>query len=156
MILLIHVAVSEEYAEAVKATLESCCEKTGDILIGQRVYDEVGEVLFVVRLMHNYFLTEHTTVLNQALQQNNILSFQSELTHLISIECTSMYPISEKMQGFPLQANESWFPSSTSSQKAYLCVRKPTLNPLQRMWLELRNLTYTGLELEQMLNFSNY
>ncbi len=156
MILLIHVAVSEEYAEAVKATLESCCEKTGDILIGQRTYDEVGEVLFVVRLMHNYFLTEHTTVLNQALQQNNILSFQSELTHLISIECNSLYPICEKMQGFPLQPNESWFPSSTNSQKAYLCARKPALNPLQRMWLELRNLTYTGLELEQMLNLSNY
>ena len=156
MILLIHVAVSEDYAEAVKATLESCCEKTGDILIGQRRYEEVGEVLFVVRLMHNYFLTEHTTVLNQALQQNTILSFQSELTHLIVVECNILHPICEKMQGFPLQANESWFPSSDSAQKAYLCVRKPTLNPLQRMWLELHNLSYSGVELEQVLNLSNY
>ncbi len=143
MTTLIHIAVLVANEELVQNTVANCCSETGDVLIGQRVYKEVGEVLLVVRLMQDYNVTKHIPILSQALQSKLILSLQIEMMNLVRVECSEPLDIRHLVHGFPLQPNESWFPSIESKQMAYICTRSLLLQPSQEHWLEKYHLTYT-------------
>lgn len=143
MTTLIHIAVPITNEELVRGTVVNCCSETGDIPIGQRVYEEVGEELLVVRLVQDYNVAKHIPILSQALQSKLILSFQIEMTNLVRVECSAPLDIRSLVQGFPLQPNESWFPSIESEQIAYLCTRSLILQPSQERWLERYHLEYT-------------
>ncbi|GAC1370689.1 MAG: hypothetical protein NVSMB44_37910 [Ktedonobacteraceae bacterium] len=122
--------------------IENCCSETGDTPIGRRVYDDAHEVLLVVRLVQNYNVSKHTPVLSQALQRNLILSFQIEMTNLVTVQCSTPFNIRNFMQGFPLHPNDSWFPAITSLQQAYVCTRNLILCPDQEHWFERYHLIY--------------
>jgi hypothetical protein len=143
MTTLIHIAVLITNEELVRNTVVNCCSETGDTLIGQRVYEEVGEVLLVVRLVQNYNVTKHIPILSQALQRELILSFQIEMINLVRVECPAPLDIRHQVQDFPLQPNESWFPAVESEQMAYICTRGLLLQPSQEQWLEGHHLDYT-------------
>ena len=143
MTTLIHIAVLVANEEIVRNTVVNCCSETGDALIGQRVYEEVGEVLLVVRLMEDYNVAKHIPILSQALQRKLILSFQIEMTNLVRVESTAPLNIRHLVQDFPLQPNESWFPSIESDQMAYVCTRSLILQPSQERWIERYHLEYT-------------
>ncbi len=143
MTTLIHIAVLVANEELVKNTVVNCCSETGDALIGQRVYEEVGEELLVVRLVQDYNVTKHIPILSQALQSKLILSFQIEMINLVRVECPAPLDIRHLIQDFPLQPNESWFPAIESEQTAYICTRGLLLQPSQELWLERHHLDYT-------------
>lgn len=146
MNILIYIAVPIENEQTLCAELKRCCAETGDQLIGHRVYEDVGEVLFVVCLAHQYVLTKHIHILNQALQAQLILSFQPEKAQVMMIcsqgNVLAPHNIAALLKGFPLRPSESWFPAIDDSEKAYLCTNTRKLNQQQIAWLESRHLTY--------------
>ncbi len=142
MFLLIHVAVPLANEDAVQSEVGRCCAETGDIPLGRRVYKESGEVLLVVRLVQDYHLSEHVKLLNQALQQQIILSFQSEVTNLVSVRCKPPRSIVESMHDFPLQWNESWFPAIADPHQAYFCTRRMLIGEDQIAWFNRHHFSY--------------
>ncbi len=146
MAILIHVAVSLDKADVVETELKRCCADIGDEVLGKRIYDEVEEVLFVVRLYQDNHLSQHIKVLNQYLQSQQLLSFQFEHTNLIRVQGNPIESgIRSAMIEFPLQPNESWFPSITEPQMLYLCTRNILIKPEQAQWLTSHQAAYQYL-----------
>lgn len=142
MPLLIHVDVPLVNIDMIQSQIQRCCAELGDQLIGRRVYDEFAEVLLVIQLERDKHYYQHVKVLNTALQQRQILSFQSENVNLILVQCHPPQHIRDDMSRFPLQPNESWFPSIADEQTAYLCVQSFLLRWDQENWMEGQHLDY--------------
>ena len=145
MAILIHVGVPLSNIDAVQAEIKRCCAETGDIPIGRRFYKDVEEELLVVQLIEDFNVSKHTKVLNQALQQSIILSFQFERTNLITVKSSGPSDIYELMTTFPLQPNDSWFPSIADPQMVYFCTKSTLLTQKQTTWLEKQHLDYQYL-----------
>jgi hypothetical protein len=142
MPLLIHVAVAVDNTQSVQSAVNNCCEETGDIPIGRRYYEDVGEMLLVVQLINDLHLSKHVKVLSQALHQRAILSFQFEHTHLVTVHCQPSLRILDVMHDFPLSAGESWFPAIADEQMGYLCTRGEEMKSDQVLWFEEHQLDY--------------
>lgn len=145
MPVLIHVNVPLAYVANIQPSIEQLCQTTGDQVIGRRIYDEVGEVLLVVHLFMGEHLSHHIKFFNGALHNDDILSFQIENIHLLSVECPLPYDIRSPMSGYPLQPDESWFPSIANSQIAYLCTPHMLLKTEQVAWFHDQQITYQYL-----------
>ena len=143
MTLLVHVAIPADNAENIQAAFEQCCEKSGDKIIGRRMYEDVGELLLVVRLEQEAHIDKHVPVLVQALQQRIILSYQFEYAQIVTLQCClPACDIRDKIRAFPLQSNESWFPAIHDTRMLYICIRSARLHPVQEQWLSEQEIDY--------------
>jgi hypothetical protein len=122
-------------AEAVQTLLEESCQATGDLLIGQRVYEQVNEVLFIVRLVHAASVRSYVAILSQQLQQAVILSFQLVSGDLVKLCFHPSVDLREQMRDFPLYPGDSWYPALHDPHQAYVCLRRPLLGAKQAAWL---------------------
>ena len=141
--LLVHVAIPADNAESIQAVFEQCCRGAGDIVIGRRLYEDVGELLLVVLLEQEIHIDKHVPILVQALQQRIILSYQFEYAQLVTLRCNEASDnIRDIMRDFPLQSNESWFPAINDAHIVYLCIRSLSMLPDQESWLHEHKIEY--------------
>ncbi|MFL5590656.1 MAG: hypothetical protein ACJ8DI_23820 [Ktedonobacteraceae bacterium] len=122
-------------AQAVQTLLEESCQATGDLLIGQCVYEQVNEVLFIVRLVHAASVRSYVTILSQQLQQAVILSFQLVRGDLVKMCFHPSMDLRDQMRHFPLYPGDSWYPALHDPHQAYVCLRRPLLGAKQAAWL---------------------
>src|SRR2546421_1825650 len=122
-------------AQAVQTLLEESCQATGDLLIGQCVYEQVNEVLFIIRLVHASSVRSYVTILSQQLQQAVILSFQLLSGDLVKLCFHPSVDLREQMRHFPLYPGDSWYPALHDPHQAYVCLRRPLLGAKQAAWL---------------------
>ena len=143
MALLVHIAVPADNAESIHAVFERCCRDAGDILIGRRLYEDVGELLLVVLLEQEIHADKHVPILVQALQQRIILSYQFEYAYLVTLQCDETAgSMRDIMQDFPLQSNESWFPAINDAHIIFLCIRSRSMLPDQEHWFREHKIAY--------------
>ena len=128
---IIEVGLPTDKIPQVQPVLEACLRETGDVLIGQQVYDE--ETLFVVRLFGDTVQC-HLKVLAEALHNNQIDSFQVVTCHLFKIVFKEESD-QNALRGFPLHPGESWFLSANEPRTAYLCLLLSQLKQEQVSWL---------------------
>lgn len=136
MFTLIAITVMQANAQGVREVLAQCCAETGDFFEGLRYYSEIDEISYFVRLKEGTHLSRHLTVLDQALQQGMIVSFQPALyEHDIRLLCSSSCAIDELLHEFPLRTGQTWFQALSDRQTAYICTRRSLLQPQQSAWL---------------------
>lgn len=146
MALLALIAVHLRYVADVQTEIEHYCQETGNDIIGRRVYEEVEEVLIVVQLNKEVRSSTHTLALNNLIHSRLILSCQFENANLILVRSELSQNICDILPQFPLQPNESWFPSISDAQHAaYICTRNVLINFEQSTWLRAYNLSYQYL-----------
>lgn len=135
MTTLIEIGCSLPKEEIVWAIVEESCKETGDLLIGRSVYEEIGEVLFIIRLLHAANVNKHAVILGHALRDEVITSFQFVNCGLVQISFDPSLNIREQMRNFPLRSGESWFFAIHDAHQAYICISGPVLDPAQVAWL---------------------
>jgi hypothetical protein len=135
MTTLIEIVCTSTQTEAVQTFLEESCQATGDLLIGQCVYEQINEVLFIVRLVHATSVRSYVTILSQHLQQAVILSFQLVSGALVKLCFHPSVDLREQMRHFPLYPGDSWYPALQDPHQVYVCLRRPLLGANQAAWL---------------------
>ena len=135
MSVLIEIVCALAQAEAVQTLIEESCQATGDLLIGRCVYEQVNEVLLIVRLLGATSVSKYVTILGQELQQEVILSFQLVSGDLVKISFNPSVDVREQMRHFPLHPGESWYPAIHDPHQAYVCIRRPLMGAKQAAWL---------------------
>jgi len=128
---IIEVGLPTSNIPQVQPVLEACLRETGDVLIGQQVYDE--ETLFVVRLFGDTVQC-HLKVLAGAFRNNQIDSFQVVTCYLFKVVFKDESH-QNALRSFPLHPGESWFQAAGEQRTAYLCLLRPQLNQEQISWL---------------------
>jgi hypothetical protein len=71
----------------------------------------------------------------RTIQQYNIASFCSVTRDLVSISFDPAVDPQEQMRDFPLDHDESWFPSIHDPHKVYVRIRGPIMEAKQAAWL---------------------
>jgi hypothetical protein len=146
MFTLIDVTVPAANVRAVQAELERCCAVAGDLLIGRRRSDEMDTMQFTILLLQQIHHTQHVAVLDRALQQDTISSFQSaNYERMINLFCDSSFNIEERLLGFPLRSGESCFPDVVDEGHGYLFTRYTLMTPKQTSWLQEREVKWEDL-----------
>jgi len=135
MSVLIEIVCALAQAEAVQTLIEESCQATGDLLIGRCVYEQVNEVLLIVRLLGATSVSKYVTILSQELQQEVILSFQLVNGDLVKMSFHPTVDVREQMRHFPLCPGDSWYPALHDPHQAYVCIRRPILGAKQAAWL---------------------
>ena len=135
MTTLLEIVCAVAQAEAVQTLLEESCQATGDLLIGRCVYEQINEVLLIVRLLHASSVRSYVTILSQQLQQAVILSFQLLSGDLVKLFFHPSVDLREQMRHFPLYPGDSWYPALHDPHQAYVCLRRPLLGAKQAAWL---------------------
>ena len=64
---LIEIVCALAQAETVQTLIEESCQATGDLLIGRCVYEQVNEVLLIVRLLGATSVSKYVTILSREL-----------------------------------------------------------------------------------------
>ena len=135
MTTLIEIVGTGAQAEAVQTLIEESCQATGDLLIGRCVYEQINEVLLIVRLVHATSVRSYVTILSQQLQQAVILSFQLLSGDLVKLCFHPSVDLREQMRHFPLYPGDSWYPALHDPHHVYVYLRRPLLGAKQSAWL---------------------
>ncbi len=132
LVIHIEVTVPLAYVHEVEPFLKQCCAEVGDKLLGRRAYPESDEVLFVVQLTHDANSSKHIAVLQSALQQNIVSSFQFARGSIIELASPL---IIEQMRDFPLLFGDVWIPSLGDPQCVYFLTHKQLMTATQAAWV---------------------
>ena len=124
-------AISQQNAEA---TIAHYFKETGNLLIGHSIFEETGEVLLVVLLMHPH-KSEYTDYLKNLLLQGIVESFEYRFHYLVIVTLDSHLDIRMQMQDFPLQPGESWFPAVDHPDQVYICLERYLMTAEQAAWM---------------------
>ena len=135
MTTLIEIACLLLKEETVQALIEKYCQEKGNQLIGRSVYEEIGEVLLVVQVLHLTNVSKFVAILSHALHQGIIASFEYVTCDLATISSDPSLDLQKQMHDFPLSPGQSWFPAIHDSHQVYLYTSRPVLSPKQIVWL---------------------
>ena len=138
MTVLVEIVCSIAQEESIQAAIEAFCKESGGLLIGRRINEETHKLQLIVQLPHMASVSNHTTSLSQARQQNVIESFRYVTGDLVQISFDPPVNLQEEMRDFPLRPDETWFPAILDPHQVYVCMSMPVMLAKQAAWL-LRN-----------------
>jgi len=121
--------------EDAQAAVEKHFNETGDILLARSLYEELGRVLLVFRLLPTTDIQECTTFLQDARQQSTIESYEYVVSTLVSVSLNPVPDRETQMRDFPLDAGDAWLPAIDDPHKVYLIIDMMPVTNEQITWL---------------------